>query len=347
MEFCFLLAVSGNIRPHLVVLGKMLIPPKYTFTPQIAELLMSIEASREVIRTFPLDPVVEVNIMRASILKSSLYSAKIEGNPLTLDEITGRTSREQKKLEVFNLLKTLNFIKETGEKPLDVKYLLELHRLVHGAKKGNSAGFRTEAEALYNSAGIAVELFPRPSIIKPLVERLLKFVDSTRERHVPIKAILAHYCLEKIHPFVDGNGRVGRCLLQKILFQGGYGMKGLLSIEEYLNNHRSTYYRMLEEPEKECTDYVEFMLEAISVTAKEAQKLVLSKKVPETEDFLLPRRAEMLRLIKEQRMMNFDQFARRFSAVNPRTLRYDLKKLADAGHIKKLGSTRGVYYCPT
>ena len=124
-------------------------------------------------------------------------------------------------------------------------------------------------------------------------------------------------------------------------------MKGLLSIEEYLNNHRSTYYRMLEEPEKECTDYVEFMLEAISVTAKEAKKLVLSKKVPETEDFLLPRRAEMLRLIKEQRMMNFDQFARRFSAVNPRTLRYDLKKLADAGHIKKLGTTRGVYYCPT
>lgn len=324
----------------------MLIPPKYTFTPAIAEFLMSIEASREVIRSFPLDPVVEQNILRTSTLKSSLYSAKIEGNPLLLEEITGRPSQEKQKMEVFNLLKTLNFIKETGDKKLDAKYLLEMHRLTFGVSKVNHAGFRSEAEALYNSAGIAVELFPRPSLINPLVERLLKFINSPKEHHVPIRAVLAHYTLEKIHPFVDGNGRVGRALMQKVLFQGGYGMRGLLPIEEYLNNHRSTYYRMLEEPEKECTDYVEFMLEAIAQTAKEAKKLVLAKEVPQVEDYLLPRRAEMLKLIKEQKMMNFDQFRRRFSKVNPRTLRYDLLQLQNQKLIKKLGSTRGVYYCP-
>lgn len=323
----------------------MLIPPKYNLNSKISDLLLSIEASREVVDSFPLDPVVEQNITRASTLKSSLYSAKIEGNPLKLEEITGRRSKEEKKMEVFNLLKTINFVKDTGAKTLDTKYILELHRLVHGAKKDNSAGFRHEAEALYNAAGIAIELFPRPKLIRPLVERLIKFINSPKERHVPIRAVLAHYTLEKIHPFVDGNGRVGRCLIQKILFSGGYGMKGLLSIEEYLNTHRNTYYRMLEEPEKEVTDYVEFMLEAIASTAKEAKELVVTKQKPLIEDFLLPRRAEIYRLVTEHKMMNFDSLKRRFAAVNPRTLRYDLLQLQNQKLIKKLGSTRGVYYC--
>lgn len=324
----------------------MLIPPKYSLTSKISDLLLSIESSKEVIDSFPLDPIVEQNITRASTLSSSLYSAKIEGNPLQLKDITGRFSKEQKKLEVFNLLKTINFVKDTGKKPLNTKYLLELHRLVHGAKKDNSVGFRTEAEALYNAAGIAIELFPRPGLIEPLVERLIKFANSDKERRTPIKAVLVHYVLEKIHPFVDGNGRVGRALLQKILHQGGYGMKGLITIEEYLNNHRNTYYRMLEEPEKEVTDYVEFMLGAIAETALAAKQLVLTKQKPQTEDFLLPRRAELYRLIKEHKMMNFDSLKRRFTNINPRTLRYDLLKLQQQSLIKKLGFTRGVYYCP-
>ena len=81
--------------------------------------------------------------------------------------------------------------------------------------------------------------------------------------------------------------------MQKILHQGGYGMKGLLAIEEFLDNNRSAYYRALEEPEKAATDYVTFALEAISQTAKEAKALVLTKQESEEADFLLPRRAEI------------------------------------------------------
>jgi Fic family protein len=143
---------------------------------------------------------------------------------------------------------------------------------------------------------------------------------------------------------LDGSGRVGRLFIQQILSMNNYGMKGILSLEEYLDNHRSEYYRMLEEPEKDATDYLEFMLEAIAETAKKAKETVLEKQKPGIVDFLLPRRAEILRLVREQKMMNFNQIKRRFSKVNERTLRYDLKKLQEQNLVRKLGTTRGVYY---
>ena len=121
-------------------------------------------------------------------------------------------------------------------------------------------------------------------------------------------------------------------------------MKGILPLEVYLDNHRSEYYRMLDEPEKDLTDYVEFMLEAISVASTQAKNLIMEKRKVNIEDLLLPRRAEILRIIKEHKLVNFDRIRRRFINVNERTLRYDLKKLRDRGFIKKLGTTRGVYY---
>lgn len=121
-------------------------------------------------------------------------------------------------------------------------------------------------------------------------------------------------------------------------------MKGLLAIEEYLDNHRLFYYQTLEENEKDVTGYLDFMLEAIDQTAEEVKKVILEKKDFSPEDTLLPRRAEILNIIREHKMVSFDQIRRRFRRVNERTLRYDLKKLADAGLIKKLGTTKGVYY---
>ncbi|MDO8551206.1 MAG: hypothetical protein Q7S03_00795 [bacterium] len=63
-----------------------------------------------------------------------------------------------------------------------------------------------------------------------------------------------------------------------------------------------------------------------------------------TEDSLLPRRYEILQVIKEHRSVSFDFIIRRFTAINERTLRYDLKKLCDHGFIHKRGITKGVAY---
>ena len=325
----------------------MLIPPKYTLNNHISELLTRIEASRAVIDTITIPPEVEVNIRRLSTLKSALFSARIEGSELTLDDLPG--SANQKKAEVYNILKAQNWMYAERHKDLTIADIFTLHKLaMTGFTDADNLGkFRSEVSAIFNSAGIAIYLPPPPKQVKPLLIRLLKYATSDKERFIPVKAALTHFMFEKIHPFLDGNGRVGRLILQKILVHGGYGMKGLLSIEEYLDNHRSAYYHALEEPEKELSDYLIFMLKAIAETAEKAKELVLQKQKAEVTDYLLPRRAEILNIIKEQQLVNFDQIRRRFMRVNERTLRYDLKQLQNSGLVKKLGNTKGVFYQST
>lgn len=324
----------------------MRFPPHYVFTPRISEFLQKIEASKQVLESVSIPEEIEVNIRRNSTLRSSLYSARIEGNTLSLDDLTHKISSDQRKQEIFNILKALNMVIERGNRDLTVSVLLQLHeRVLEGlALKDERGKFRKEASAIFNSAGIAVYMPPPPRQISGLIEKLVSFVNLGKEQFWPIRAVLAHYIFEKIHPFLDGNGRVGRLLLHLVLQKGGYAMKQLTSIEEYLDNHRSEYYRCLELGEDDVTDFVEFMLEGIALTSENAREEVLLKQKAIPEDYLLPRRAEILNIIKDQRLVNFDQIRRRFQAVNERTLRFDLKKLADGGFIRKLGMTKGVYY---
>ena len=89
----------------------MLIPPKYQMTNEIVSLLSQIEANKEVIDSHDLPVEMEKNIRRKSTLKSALYSARIEGNDLTLSELT-QSSTTQKKVEVNNILVALNYLYE-------------------------------------------------------------------------------------------------------------------------------------------------------------------------------------------------------------------------------------------
>lgn len=324
----------------------MLIPPKYLLTPEISSLLQSIEACKEVINSLNTPPEIELNIRRKSTLKSSLFSARIEGNTLTLSDLPKTQTKDQRTTEVFNILKALNWVFEKKKTKITTKNILRLHQMVmtNLSPKHDLGRFRTEAGAIFNSAGIAIYIPSRPSQIKDLINELIEFCNSPREQFIPVKAALAHYIFEKIHPFLDGNGRVGRLLLQLILQKDGFGMKGILPLEAYLDNHRSEYYSVLESSERDTTEYIEFILEAIAEAASETKEQLMQKDKVDASDLLLPRRAEILNIIREQKIVNFDTIHRRFLKVNPRTLRFDIKKLLDLGLIRKRGTTKGVYY---
>ena len=174
------------------------------------------------------------------------------------------------------------------------------------------------------------------------MDELIK-LDRTTDCSVPIKAGLIGFLFEKIHPLADGNGRVGRLISAFILKSGGYDLRGLLSFEEYIDEHREEYYRMLE-PTQNATSFVAFFLEAIIFQAeKMAAKLrQITNETP--EDGLLPRRREILEITRDHPYLSFDFLRRRFPAVNPKTLHYDLKKLQDERYIIKAGKTKGVFY---
>jgi Fic family protein len=325
----------------------MLIPPKYTLTPKISKLLSLIEANKEVVDAITIPIKIEQNIRRKSILKSSLFSARIEGNNATLDSFPKLSPKDKKRIEVNNILRAINWIIESKTKDITSKEILFLHSLVlkNIEYQEDLGKFRIKHEGIFNSAGMVVYHAPPPNMILGLIYKLLSYVNLKDNEHpAPIKAVLAHYTFEKIHPFTDGSGRVGRLLVYLMLKNEGYGFKGILPFEEKIDLKRDLYYETLSIPEKDVTSYIEFMLETIKDASNETKELILSKQKIEDEDLLLPRRGEILRILKEHKVMNFDSIKRRFSQVNERTLRYDLKKLQDAKFIQKLGNTRGVYY---
>lgn len=323
----------------------MLIPPKYFLTHEISKLLAEIEANKEVVDSVHTPAEVEQNLRRKSTLRSSLFSARIEGNPSTMDDYTHLPSKDQKRVEVNNILRCINWIHERSARDISVKDILTLHSLaMKGIEYEELGMFRKKHEGIFTSAGVVIYHAPPPAQITKLIQRVLKFANGRKESLAPIRAVLTHYSFEKIHPFTDGSGRVGRLLLLMVLGKSGYGFKGILPFEEMIDKRRETYYKMLEEPERDLTAYIEFMLEVIRDASLATKKSILLKEKPENSDYLLPRRSEIYAIIKDHKLVNFDQIRRRFINVNERTLRYDLKKLQDGGLIRKRGTTRGVYY---
>ena len=143
----------------------MIIPPKYILSPKISELLQQIEGAKEVIDSLSIPIQIEVNIRRSSLLKSALYSARIEGNPLDLDELES-PSKTQEKVEIYNILKALETISKTPAKDIHEKDILSLHQTVMNGLSPDAGKFRTEVSAIFNAAGIAIYMPPPPRYIK-------------------------------------------------------------------------------------------------------------------------------------------------------------------------------------
>ena len=103
------------------------------------------------------------------------------------------------------------------------------------------------------------------------------------------------------------------------------------------------YYYTLGKDVQDITPFIEYFLTALTSQANTSLEEI-KKPIPEHRAYLLPRRAEILDIIKDHHTVSFDFLTRRFRAIPTSTLHYDLLRLTKAGHITKLGSTRGALY---
>ena len=317
----------------------------YRSTVKINQTLEKLSIKKQVFDLLPRFPQIELNLKRQSLLKSSLFSARIEGNPLELNQLGSRSTKDLLKLEVFNILDALNWLySKRSPKELNLKMILKLHGLVFKNIKpcGN---LRKEPSAIFNQAGVAIYLAPPPDEVPQLLSKLITQINQSTNLG-SVKAAILHFAFEKIHPFLDGNGRVGRLLSTFILKQSGFGFRGLVSFEEYLENHRSIYYDLLANNQKDITQFVEFFLIALDTKAQQAIKNIKTTNQETPEDSLMSRRKEILQIIRDHQLISFDFIQRRFLSISSRSLHYDLKNLISRGFIKKEGITKGALYFP-
>lgn len=326
----------------------MQIPPKYSLTPKSIYYLTQIEAIKAIFETITIPEKVIENLTRKSLLKSALYSAKIEGNTLVLEEAENLqviNPKLKERIEIENILSAFSFMQRRGKKiEINAQLILELHGIVmKNLLPADEIGkLRIKPSAIFNQAGIAIYITPSPAVIKQLTKQLILFINEDSEILIPVKAFLSHLLFEKIHPLEDGNGRVGRLLTQLILAKGNYHFNYLLSLEELLNNKRGEYYDLLDR--NDAGLFLEFMLETMFQKLEELKTEVINKKDYKKEDTLPPKRREILEIIRDHGEVSLESIQRRFLKVPARTLRYDLNNLEKEKYIIKIGSTRGALY---
>ncbi len=310
------------------------------------ELIAKIESYRINFASLEISSQIKENIQRKSLLKSSLYSARIEGNPLELSEVSFEKSKDISKQEIFNIIEASRFIEKNteGTNIVTKEMLLKLHELVLKNLSPDAGFFRKEQSAIFNEAGVAVYMPPSPFQIAKLIKELLAYINEGGEKFPLVKAFVAHLCFEKIHPFLDGNGRVGRLLISLILKVKGWDFTLAIPFEEYLDNNRSEYYFYLDQGFKNTDEYLYFMLNAFLSEIEKIREDIKNESSKKDLIFLPPRQEEILNIIKDQRVVSFDMIRRHFLKVPERTLRYDLKKLLDKGLIERSGETKGSFY---
>ncbi|MDP2585729.1 MAG: Fic family protein [Candidatus Levybacteria bacterium] len=323
----------------------MKIPPPYIISDKMFSYIINIEAQRLYFSSLNLESQIKENIQRVSLLKSSLFSARIEGNPLKISDFEfGTETEEEKKKEIFNIVKAINFMdKNVRTNILTEDIVLHLHSLVLQNITPDAGHFRNEMSAIFNQAGVAVYMPPPPNQISKLLNELLNYVNS-EEKFPLVNAFVAHLIFEKIHPFLDGNGRVGRLLISAIIKSKGWDFSFTVPFEEYLDEHKDEYYFHLNQGMQNTNAYLEFMLEAFYSQIEKIKNQINQEVAKKNNPFLPPRQEEIFNVIKDQIIASFDMVRRRFIQVPERTLRYDLKKLLDRKLIEKSGETRGRYY---
>jgi len=304
----------------------------WEITPEINFLINKFTAQKEKVENLKSLPHIELALRNRSILRSSVYSARIEGFP---DEESSPKKASQ------NLLTAYKQIHTGTLHSVNIKNIKALHRLVLKDMSNNAGSYRQEPWAIFDQSGNAIYLAPMHFEVPKLMDEYIAYIAAIDE-HPAVIAAITQFIFEKIHPFPDGNGRVGRLISALILSQRGYGLKGLVPFEKYLDLHKTEYYQSLESSNN-ATNFIHFFLNALT---NEIDEIIFSlvSSTANTEDFLLPRRKEILNIIRDHPMCSFDQIRRRFFAVNPKTLHYDLAQLMKVGLVKKLGATRGAMY---
>ncbi|MBI2464997.1 Fic family protein [Candidatus Shapirobacteria bacterium] len=313
----------------------------FNSTLDINKHLIDIEAIKISFENSKILPQLEEKILRQSILRSSVFSARIEGNPLSLQNYDRYNDEHIHKIEINNLLKTYQKLNNSDTVPiLTIKKIKSLHEEVMNNLSPMTGKFRQEPWAIFDQSGNVIHLAPTFLKLPELMEEYLTYIDSIQD-HPVIKSAIAQFVFEKIHPFADGNGRTGRLISMLILKQANYHFRGMLPFEEYTDTHRQAYYYALE-PSTDITEFIEYFLKSLVVTGK--QLLTKIKNTLDSLPQLSPRRQEILSIITDHPNCSFNFLQRRFSQVNSKTLHYDLLQLMKKGLVIKLGTTRAVVY---
>ena len=219
------------------------------------------------------------------VRKEAVLSSQIEGTQSSLSDLLLYEEKEAPSVpiedveEVSQYVAAVNYgLKRLSEGfPLSLRLIKEIHEVLLSTGRGSTKSpgeFRRSQNWIGGTRpGNARFVPPPPEDVLNLLSELEKFLHDIPERTPTlIKAALAHVQFETIHPFLDGNGRIGRLLIVLILCAEEAIQEPTLYLSLFFKRHREIYYDLLQKvrTEGKWEEWLEFFLEGVHVTADEA-----------------------------------------------------------------------------
>jgi Fic family protein len=219
------------------------------------------------------------------IRKEAVLSSQIEGTQSSLSDLLLFENAEAPGVPLDDVRETSNYIRamthgvesiRQGRLPLSNRLLKEVHALLLESGRGGekSRGFRRTQNWLGGTRPGNARFVPPPwPEVAPAMSDLEKFLhDEPTPTPVIVKAALAHAQFETIHPFLDGNGRLGRLLITLLLYADGVLSRPLLYLSLYLKRHRDVYYERLQRVRTDGAweEWLDFFLEGVVDVARSA-----------------------------------------------------------------------------
>lgn len=257
-----------------------LLPPKLDYTPIFSSIIKArdiVARYDEAVKRLPNPEIIQ----RSFETKEAVLSSKIEGTQATLDEVfmfdaqdtkSEENEKEKDYREISNYRLAIKHGKDLLEKkPLAENVIKDLHKLLLNSVRGQNKapGQLRKIQVFIGPYGATIEeatfIPPEPQHISGLFSNLEKYIHSEEVIDPLVQIAIAHYQFEAIHPFMDGNGRVGRLLVPLFLYEKKVTAHPNIYISEFLEEHRDFYYELLRgvSEKGDWMSWIKFFLDAV------------------------------------------------------------------------------------
>lgn len=312
--------------------------PPYEITAEILKYITSISEkigevnAKYLIKTNP-------TLRKQNQIKTIHSSLSIEGNTLTEEQITAILENkrvvgpEKDILEVLNALevyKNINKLKPEREKDFLKAHKLLLQKLIKEPGK-----YRNQSVGIVKGSKVE-HIAPPHENVPYLMKDLFEYLKDKNELTL-IKSCVFHYEMEFIHPFLDGNGRMGR-LWQTLILLQDYPIFEFLPFENLISKNQNDYYNALSLSDKEgkSTKFIEYMLRIIETSLEE----LLQNSTKKLTD------KDRIQIFLENYTSDFTRkdYMNYFKDISSATASRDLKNAVNSGLISKLGDKKTTTY---
>ena len=314
--------------------------PPFKITSQIIDLISQISEAVGEINSLENSPR-HLELRKENRIKTIHSSLAIENNSLSLEQITAiiegkrvlgspnEIQEVKNALQAYELLLTLN--------PYEEKDLLKAHKLMMADLVERNGKYRKDGVGIFDGNQV-VHLAPPADRVPFLMSDLFEWLKNS-DVHPLIKSCVFHYEFEFIHPFQDGNGRMGR-LWQTVILKEWKSVFAWLPIETLIKENQVEYYNALNSSDSDAnsTNFIVFMLQTILRTIKEIieteKKITLKITVKITAN-----QKKILEAIKQNPFVTQEELSS-IVGIAKLNINKNMKKLQEQGIIERVGADK-------